>query len=207
MCTAVLATQGSFPGRYIRTLEVAYESGAGPASATIDYAAGLMGDSANLLQNPGAEAGNLSGWVVFEGGWYARSGDACSGTRSIFAGPPNGADPLLMYQDVPVGGWAEPLANGNFGFAVVGVTRAYGSGNDPHWFQLRFLDGAGGQLALAVGTALSPTSCAGFSGQTNAMAATAAVRYELVCQYVTGDACSAWFDDLRLVARYPVAPS
>jgi hypothetical protein len=204
-CNAVVEVQAGMPGLYTRTLTVA--SGAG--ETTLDVTVGAVGDGPNLVDNGGAEEGGggmLPSWSSSAGNWYATTDLASAGAHSIVAG--NGIQGLaVLFQDVPVSAWAEAVDGGGFGFVLRADTRSYSNNNDdPHALRLRYLDAGGGELIALSSPWIVSSGWQTYEGMMVAPPQTATVRIELVCDFLNGVVCNGYFDEVRLVPRYPVAP-
>ncbi len=200
-CQVMLQVGAGLPGRFLRTITVEHTIG----QAAIDVSGGAMGDGPNLVLNGGAEegGGQLPNWSAVGGNWTSITELSAAGSRCFFAG--EGQNTVVaLYQIVQIPDASEALVAGGLGFVVQAQTRAYGSNDDPGAVRVRFLDVGGVDLGNGMSAWSSPGGWTAYEEVLSVPQNTTALRVELLCNHVGGFNCNAYFDEVRLFARYPV---
>lgn len=200
-CEVQLQVSAGLPGRFVRAVTVEHDAG----QAVIEISGGAVGDGTNLVENGGAEEGNgqLPGWSATTGDWQGTTSAAAVGSRSIYAGYWQSGVATLA-QDVDVSAYEEAIAAGGLAFVLSAQRRAYSSNNDdPGALAVHFMDAGGGTVSSGMSSWASPGGWVDYQEMWTPPPGTQTVRVELMCNYVFGSYCNAYFDEVRLFARYP----
>ena len=153
-----------------------------------------------LLENGGAEAGDLSGWRVEAGEFEARGEEArripapFAGERLFFAGQ---AGRSRLVQDVPVHGWAEQVEAEAMFASVRGQLRTW-SGSDRARLELHALDGEGAVVGSVVGDLHGADAWRARRVDLAVPRGTVALRAVLHGERRSGQDNDAYFDDIEL---------
>ncbi len=202
-CTVQLAVDAGDPGLAAGALEVRFDDLAGTGSAKADITMIASGRGPNLIINPDAETGDLTGWAA-EGSSFEAHGEhnhEPGGSRSFYAG--NTAQ-TEMSQEIGLDAWADSIDALPMSFHFVGWTRAYSStlNDDPHDIHVTFLDASQTVLGAEARTDMNHSSWQSTAFDSTVPAGTRRVRIRLSCDRELGTNCSAWFDDFSGALGY-----
>jgi len=100
----------------------------------------------NLLVNPGAESGNLSGWKVVEGSWEASNSTSVSGSYSFRALDHPMDSFAVLSQSIDVSGYSEEIDRGEVLFMVYTSLILELNSTAGGWVSLNFLNESEGVL-------------------------------------------------------------
>jgi hypothetical protein len=197
-CTLAVGFHPSTIGPHVSSLDLTYYDGvdlAQPVMApSVGLAGGGIGETENLILNPGAESG-VDAWAMAGSTWEATDGDAFEGSYAFEAGNP-GLGNTTLTQSIALGEWSDPLALGGLHFRFAAAGRAPESGSS---YRID-LDFGTGSVSPLQGTSSEwdPVNATG----PVPLGATA-VTVTLVCVPGAFDACGALFDGLALSLVYP----
>lgn len=202
-----LSPSGVTPGTYVNPTLVVDSKGR-IASATNGVSGGgssTLGWTELTLVNPGAEAGNTSGWTMVGGGFTATTANPVNHTfnpiegLNSFVASPN-ADPQ-MYQDYDISTFASAVDLGAIRIMIeASAADTFTTGERPIIFAL-FLNASGSQLSRVISD--DPIQTIG-SGQWRHLSAEGRVpknartiRIYLWANRVNGTQNNVAFDDVR----------
>lgn len=204
-CLVELAVGPGTPGLASGALAVEYDDGVQVRSASTMVSLVATGASANLVENPDAEADGVGTAIT---GWVQTSGDFRvddehshgGGSVSFYAGS---ASNSALTQDIDLSPHAESVDALAMTFEFQGWSRSSGWIDDPHDITLQFYDAGSTELARHDRTNMDHTGWESTSFTVTIPAQTRRARITLTCDRNWGSNCSAWFDDFTGRLRYP----
>jgi hypothetical protein len=200
-CSLAVGFHPNAIGPHVSNVRLSYydgvDLGAPIETPPLPLEGGGVGETANLIVNPSAEAG-LDGWTMNGSTWTATTVDAVQGGHSFQAGNP-ALGTTTLTQTIGLGEWLDPLAVGGLHFNFAGAARSP-AGGASYRIDLEFDTGSQSPLQ---GTSSSWDSV-DTSGPAPLGATTVTVT--LTCMSIAFTECSALFDGLALSLVYP-APS
>ncbi len=207
-CTVEVVFAPSVLGLHAGALAVSYAEG---PDATRELIGDAIGQSSNLLMNPGGEdTGNPPpSWTdAGPGNW--RAGDPWGGNPTprsgtghllAFDGPSN--QDYSLIQDIDVAHWAATIDSGTLRFSFLGYARSYQLNDDNYRIRVVYLDAGDNELESWSTGLLTANSWQSHEDTRVAPSGTRTVRVDLGCRKGANVYCDAFFDDLDLHAVHP----
>lgn len=206
-CTVELFFDPQDLGVYEDTLVIAYDQG---RETTRALTGGGMGQSDNLLTNPGGEEPGSPppGWSdIAAGEWIASAPPSVTpyeGAGCVHAADGPTAIEFALVQDVDVSQWSTTIDQGLMHLAFAGRGRTLDYANDQYRLVVRYRDALGRQLDSWMTDWRLESLWLEHGTQSTAPVGTRSVRVELNCRkYRLSTICDAYFDALELHAVYP----
>ncbi len=171
---------------------------------------GGVGQSDNLLVNPGGEmAGEPPpGWSnVGPGAWIAGvfqdENFPFSGANYIAGDQGPNSVPFVLRQEISVDAWASTIDRAAMRFDFDGYGRSFMFNNDDFRFTLTFEDAMGTELEEWTTGWEDSDNWQGYGDSRIVAPSTRVIGVELSCRKFNGQYCQAYFDELSLRAAYP----
>ena len=207
-CTMALEVTPDRPGIGGTPLAVNYVGAQMAKSVSGDIVLVGLGSTGNLLLNPGAEDG-ASGqlppeWTVGSGSdWQATSGSVDEGALSFYAGDPGTNDPVSLYQEVDIAGFAPTIDTLGMTVSFLSRARTESLINDPHNLRVIYFNAAHESVGSWESGSHDQTGWHSHDMAQGVPVGTTTLRVELQCDRDFGSNCNAWFDALQLYLSYP----
>jgi hypothetical protein len=207
-CELVLVVLPGIPGISARAIGLDYDDGSGAAEVMTEVRLVGVGETANLLLNPGFEdsapGAAPTEWNIGAGNWIVDTATAHEGVQSVHPGD-GGPEEVTLYQEVEVGGYAATLGELGLGVTVTGYGVAEGTNNEPFNFRVRIFDDTDTEVGAPTESGfVDPTEWTPWTAALALPKTAATVRLELQCRrgmFATN--CDAAFDALDLRFVYP----
>ena len=158
--------------------------------------------TSNLLINPGAEDGDLTGWVAVSGDFKTSADGAFTSSHTggwfFWAG---NASSSRMRQDVDVSAYTSEIDAGALSYDFSGWGKGFSAQpGDTHQFTVQELDNVGSVLATWSTTpAGGNSSWVEYTHTKTLEAGTRTLRVRLDGSRSAGASCDAYFDDMSLI--------